>query len=343
MLNRRRFIAGTSAAVAGSVAASTGVCADETEAAADADRNERATVIAHRGFAETYPEYTVAAFELAVQGGADDAARIGSNSTRFRRVTARSRSPRLGTRQPDRHRGSALRDARQRGVRRRSARERRDDPHARRSDGGRPGERRRQHRHRGRLARRPVRPRRRPRGRAGGSGRGSSRLSRSRPATTTSCCSRCSRRARSRPSATSIPICRQRTCSTTPFRRTRRHRRVRYRRRQPAAGEDLRDAAFRRRRLRGDRSRRRSARTRSAGHRLDDQHLVRGRAIDRRRRRRALSRLLRKREVPTRPANSHSSPRLFENDTLLGVPYRTKGRNDGWWRTRRRSRWPPSG
>ncbi|TYL36776.1 glycerophosphodiester phosphodiesterase [Natronococcus pandeyae] len=76
MLNRRRFIAGTGATVAGAVTASTGVGANEAETAGEAngDRNERATVIAHRGFADTYPENTVGAFELAVQGGSDDAA-----------------------------------------------------------------------------------------------------------------------------------------------------------------------------------------------------------------------------------------------------------------------------
>jgi glycerophosphoryl diester phosphodiesterase len=75
MLNRRRFVAGTGAAVAGAVAASTGVGASEGNAPeTNAGRNDRATVIAHRGFADTYPENTVAAFEQSVKGGANDRA-----------------------------------------------------------------------------------------------------------------------------------------------------------------------------------------------------------------------------------------------------------------------------
>jgi glycerophosphoryl diester phosphodiesterase len=73
MLNRRRFIAATSAAAIGTAAASTGVSADDNSTD-DAERNERATVIAHRGFADTYPENTVAAFEQSVEGELDDAA-----------------------------------------------------------------------------------------------------------------------------------------------------------------------------------------------------------------------------------------------------------------------------
>ncbi|ELZ01081.1 glycerophosphoryl diester phosphodiesterase [Natrialba chahannaoensis JCM 10990] len=84
MLNRRRFIAGTGAAVAGSTIASS--------ASAAVDRNQgqgrenasqfddRATVIAHRGFAKTYPENTLGAFEQAVKGGSNDrAARRGAD------------------------------------------------------------------------------------------------------------------------------------------------------------------------------------------------------------------------------------------------------------------------
>ncbi|GAB7019332.1 glycerophosphodiester phosphodiesterase [Halostagnicola bangensis] len=84
MLNRRRFVIGTGAAVTGgAVTSSIGTAAVEDSESWDrsgadgADpnaRDARATVIAHRGFADTYPENTVGAFELATQGGTDDAA-----------------------------------------------------------------------------------------------------------------------------------------------------------------------------------------------------------------------------------------------------------------------------
>ncbi len=87
MLNRRRFVAGTGAAVAGSAAASAvGAVGSDGERAADAagegreGRDDRATVIAHRGYADTYPENTVAAFELSTRGGSNDgAARRGAD------------------------------------------------------------------------------------------------------------------------------------------------------------------------------------------------------------------------------------------------------------------------
>ncbi|MDJ1432138.1 glycerophosphodiester phosphodiesterase [Halostagnicola sp. A-GB9-2] len=84
MLNRRQFVIGTGAAVTGgAVTSSTGIAAAEDSECWDrsgadgADpnaRDDRATVIAHRGFAGAYPENTVGAFELATQGGTDDAA-----------------------------------------------------------------------------------------------------------------------------------------------------------------------------------------------------------------------------------------------------------------------------
>ncbi len=83
MLNRRRFVIGTGTAITGgAVGSSTGVAAgtDETRNQ-NADRgddsngrNDRGTVIAHRGFAGTYPENTIGAFELATQGGTADTA-----------------------------------------------------------------------------------------------------------------------------------------------------------------------------------------------------------------------------------------------------------------------------
>ncbi|AHG00443.1 glycerophosphoryl diester phosphodiesterase [Halostagnicola larsenii XH-48] len=80
MVNRRRFVAGTGAALVGGTAASstTGATTGPHRTRSDEDnrasRTDRATVIAHRGYADTYPENTVAAFELATQGGTDDAA-----------------------------------------------------------------------------------------------------------------------------------------------------------------------------------------------------------------------------------------------------------------------------
>ncbi|MFU8866727.1 glycerophosphodiester phosphodiesterase [Natronococcus sp.] len=75
MLNRRRFLAGTGAAAVGAAAASGSASARTgDEAERDDGRKDRATVIAHRGFADTYPENTVAAFEQAVRGSSNDAA-----------------------------------------------------------------------------------------------------------------------------------------------------------------------------------------------------------------------------------------------------------------------------
>jgi glycerophosphoryl diester phosphodiesterase len=74
MLNRRRFLAGTGAAAVSAVAASGSASARAGDEDERDDRKDRATVIAHRGFADTYPENTVAAFEQSVQGGSDDAA-----------------------------------------------------------------------------------------------------------------------------------------------------------------------------------------------------------------------------------------------------------------------------
>lgn len=81
MLKRRRLLT----AAGGTVAASVAGCLGDTSDDADTDnsdttsndgsaRNDRATVIAHRGFADTYPENTVEAFELAVEGEPDDGA-----------------------------------------------------------------------------------------------------------------------------------------------------------------------------------------------------------------------------------------------------------------------------
>lgn len=75
MLRRRAFLT----AAGGTVATGTVGCLDGTgehvpREVDDLERNERATVIAHRGFADSYPENTVEAFELAVQGETDDAA-----------------------------------------------------------------------------------------------------------------------------------------------------------------------------------------------------------------------------------------------------------------------------
>ncbi|WP_049921012.1 glycerophosphodiester phosphodiesterase family protein [Halopiger djelfimassiliensis] len=97
MLNRRRFVAGTGAVVAGSTLAG---CADsdddsdenpaddgsseeptddpEDDSTDDADEeteyDDRATVIAHRGFAGMYPENTIGAFEQAAMGDPNDEA-----------------------------------------------------------------------------------------------------------------------------------------------------------------------------------------------------------------------------------------------------------------------------
>ncbi|WP_137289359.1 glycerophosphodiester phosphodiesterase [Natronorubrum halophilum] len=82
ILNRRQFVAGAGAAAAGSAVVGTVGASDgngETKRGGDARRGrgpheDRATVIAHRGFADTYPENTVAAFALAARGGSHDAA-----------------------------------------------------------------------------------------------------------------------------------------------------------------------------------------------------------------------------------------------------------------------------
>jgi glycerophosphoryl diester phosphodiesterase len=71
MLNRRQFVASAGAAAAGVGTFSGTVGADEQ---GPEPRDGRATVIAHRGFADIYPENTVRAFELASQGGTNDAA-----------------------------------------------------------------------------------------------------------------------------------------------------------------------------------------------------------------------------------------------------------------------------
>ncbi len=73
MLNRRQFIGGVGAAAAGATIGSTSASADEGDSTDETNRNHRATVIAHRGFADTYPENTVAAFEQSVIGDGDDA------------------------------------------------------------------------------------------------------------------------------------------------------------------------------------------------------------------------------------------------------------------------------
>lgn len=89
MLNRRQFIAGTSAAAAGTLATSSAASAETNGSEGDTSdnsanegdsRKSRATVIAHRGFADTHPENTVSAFELAAQGQSrDTAARRGAD------------------------------------------------------------------------------------------------------------------------------------------------------------------------------------------------------------------------------------------------------------------------
>lgn len=72
---RRRFLAGTGAVTVGATVASGAAGATSSDRSeSESERKDRATVIAHRGFADIYPENTVAAFEQAVQGGSDDAA-----------------------------------------------------------------------------------------------------------------------------------------------------------------------------------------------------------------------------------------------------------------------------
>ncbi|WP_331236134.1 glycerophosphodiester phosphodiesterase [Natronorarus salvus] len=89
MLNRRRFVSGVGAAAVGAAVGSTSAGAsedDEEETGDERDEGEgtgdeghdgsyddRATVIAHRGFADTYPENTIAAFEQSTIGEDDDA------------------------------------------------------------------------------------------------------------------------------------------------------------------------------------------------------------------------------------------------------------------------------
>ncbi|WP_440763326.1 glycerophosphodiester phosphodiesterase [Natronorubrum sp. DTA7] len=82
ILNRRQFVAGATAAAAGSAVVGTvGASGGNGEAKRGDNagrgckaRNDRATVIAHRGYADTYPENTVGAFEQAARGGSNDAA-----------------------------------------------------------------------------------------------------------------------------------------------------------------------------------------------------------------------------------------------------------------------------
>lgn len=80
MLNRRQFLAGASTTAAGALASSGATANDSEDQASDdseagtGDRKERATVIAHRGFADTHPENTVSAFEHAARGAPRDAA-----------------------------------------------------------------------------------------------------------------------------------------------------------------------------------------------------------------------------------------------------------------------------
>lgn len=82
ILNRRQFVVGAGAAAAGSAVVGTAGASGKSgktkrgdNASADHKAcNDRATVIAHRGFADTYPENTVAAFEQAARGGSNDAA-----------------------------------------------------------------------------------------------------------------------------------------------------------------------------------------------------------------------------------------------------------------------------
>lgn len=88
MLNRRQFVVGASAAAAGSAVFGTAGAAENDgngkrngDAGTDrSSRNDRATVIAHRGYADTYPENTVKAFEQASRGGSNDSsARRGAD------------------------------------------------------------------------------------------------------------------------------------------------------------------------------------------------------------------------------------------------------------------------
>lgn len=89
-LDRRRFLVGTGTTVAASTVASNAASASES-ATGSGDRRrhrderesrddrpgsgtDRATIIAHRGFADTYPENTLAAFRLATKGGSSDRA-----------------------------------------------------------------------------------------------------------------------------------------------------------------------------------------------------------------------------------------------------------------------------
>lgn len=83
MLDRRRFLLGTGTMVAGTVAASSGVGATDESTGPRAperahgareSRTDRVTIIAHRGYADTYPENTVAAFRLSTRGGSTDLA-----------------------------------------------------------------------------------------------------------------------------------------------------------------------------------------------------------------------------------------------------------------------------
>lgn len=68
MLDRRTFVAGAGAVLGG------GAVGAPAAGDADPDASERPTVVAHRGFGDVYPENTVGAFELASEGGTDDAA-----------------------------------------------------------------------------------------------------------------------------------------------------------------------------------------------------------------------------------------------------------------------------
>lgn len=74
MLNRRQFVIGAGAAAAGAATVGTGAASANDHGEEPAPAGDRPTAIAHRGFADTYPENTVGAFELASQGGTDDAA-----------------------------------------------------------------------------------------------------------------------------------------------------------------------------------------------------------------------------------------------------------------------------
>lgn len=68
MLDRRTFVAGAGTVLGAGTVGTVG--ADGT----DSEATERPTVVAHRGFVDVYPENTVGAFELASEGGTDDAA-----------------------------------------------------------------------------------------------------------------------------------------------------------------------------------------------------------------------------------------------------------------------------